>query len=474
MNRIAFKLAASSAIVSMTMFGFVTPSQAMRRFGAPVAATAQDRQATRLYEQASRDLQRGALTEALAAMEQAVSLSPRDAGYRLLLADIYLRSGRFDSARATYGDVLQLDPDHVRAGLSYALTQIALGRPQAAVGQLENISSRAPAADVGLAFALAGASDRAIEILEPAARSHNATPRIRQNLALAYALSGDWARARVVAAQDVSPAELGERMEQWAGLARPGASAARVAGLLGVSPSDDAGQPVALALNKAAAAPTEAFAAAEPVAIPAPAVQAAAPVAAPAEAPAFWVPTAQSYQPAPAPEAEAAFAAAADEADAPQAPPVPSPAAQVRYAAAAQSLVRPEPALIRADTAPARMPAPVFQRARASVPVVSHTGNSRAVVQIGAFSNEGNAERAWQTYAERYALSDRRPLTTTILINGRTLHRVSVAGFDDAGQAHQLCGQIRARGGGCFVRGQAGDASIRWAARYANPRQRNA
>jgi cell division septation protein DedD len=94
-------------------------------------------------------------------------------------------------------------------------------------------------------------------------------------------------------------------------------------------------------------------------------------------------------------------------------------------------------------------------------------------VQIGAFSNETNAERAWTEAEGRFALRDRVPLTTTIAINGRTLHRVSVAGFDNAGQAHQLCGSIRARGGACFVRGQAGDASIRWAARYANPRQRS-
>ncbi|MEA3047442.1 MAG: hypothetical protein QOJ53_1774, partial [Sphingomonadales bacterium] len=41
------------------------------------------------------------------------------------------------------------------------------------------------------------------------------------------------------------------------------------------------------------------------------------------------------------------------------------------------------------------------------------------------------------------------------------------------GDAQRLCGQIRQQGGVCFVRGQAGDASIRWAARYANPRQRD-
>ena len=39
-------------------------------------------------------------------------------------------------------------------------------------------------------------------------------------------------------------------------------------------------------------------------------------------------------------------------------------------------------------------------------------------------------------------------------------------------EAQRLCGQIRGQGGYCFVRAAAGDASIRWAARYADPRQR--
>ena len=39
--------------------------------------------------------------------------------------------------------------------------------------------------------------------------------------------------------------------------------------------------------------------------------------------------------------------------------------------------------------------------------------------------------------------------------------------------AQRLCSQIRSHGGLCFVRANAGDASIRWAARYASPRQRN-
>ena len=166
MNKTAFKFAASTTIVSLTMVGCTAQSEAMRRASQMVrsAPEAGDRQATQLHEQATRDLREGRLDAALTAMESAVEASPRDAGYRLLLADIYLRQGRFDSARATFADVLELDPSNVRAGLSFALTQIALGRTAAATARLDAMASNAPAADVGLAFALAGEPRRAIEM----------------------------------------------------------------------------------------------------------------------------------------------------------------------------------------------------------------------------------------------------------------------------------------------------------------------
>ncbi|MGZ8350737.1 MAG: SPOR domain-containing protein, partial [Allosphingosinicella sp.] len=136
--------------------------------------------------------------------------------------------------------------------------------------------------------------------------------------------------------------------------------------------------------------------------------------------------------------------------------------------AAARSLVTPQAPLIRASGV-ARVPAPVFQRAR---PVAR--GSAPIVVQLGAFSNEGNAERAWQQAEQRFGLTEHSPLTTTININGRTLHRVSVAGFATQNDAVRMCGAIRASGGSCFVRANAGDASVRWAARYAQDRNRDA
>jgi Flp pilus assembly protein TadD len=498
MNRSLFKAAASTLIVSLTMASTSTQSLAMRQGMTRADATASDRQAAQLHQQAVRDIREGRLNQAQTAMEQAVGLSPRDAGYRLLLADIYLRQGRFESARATFADVLELDPSNNRAGLSFALTQIALGRPAAAVGQLEQMAANAPAADVGLALALAGQPQRAIEMLENAARSPSATARVRQNLALSYALAGDWRRARAIAAQDLSPADLDARMTQWAAFARPGAAPTQVASLLGVSPATDPGQPTALALNRPAPSAPEAPSvqvaqndtvsdwglpqAAESAPAPAAPIQLASAEAEP-QVSNYYVP-AREEPTAPvaasAPEAPVAPVAPAVQqgpaAPAPATPeaPVPSPV-EVQQAMAVRSLTRPAPALVRTASV-SLPPAPIFRRAPHRASAVAspvRRGNSRYVVQLGAFISEANAERAWVNAQRRFGLSGHAPLTANINMDGRTLHRVAIAGFAGQADAQRLCGSIRAQGGVCFVRTEAGDASIRWAARYANPRHRD-
>ena len=70
-------------------------------------------------------------------------------------------------------------------------------------------------------MALAGRTDDALAVLEAAAARHGADARVRQNLALAYALSGDWTNARTVAAQDVPADQLDARIQQWMQLAKP-------------------------------------------------------------------------------------------------------------------------------------------------------------------------------------------------------------------------------------------------------------
>ena len=197
--------------------------------------------------------------------ERAVENSPRDAGFRALLGNCYLASGRFASAEAAYRDSLSLVATQPQVILKLALVQIAQGKNDEAKSLLAMAQSVLDPADIGLALALAGDPQSAVAVLEPAARAVGADSRVRQNLALAYAFAGDWEQARTVAAQDVPADQLDGRIQQWMALAKPARASDQVAAFIGIQPAaGDPGQPIRLALNKedavrqAAAQPVEA------------------------------------------------------------------------------------------------------------------------------------------------------------------------------------------------------------------------
>lgn len=488
MNRFAVQLAASTLAITATMVGCTANIAGAQLVTA--GTTRSDVQAARLHDQARQAMGRGNNAQALTLAERVVEVAPRDAGYRLLLAELYLRNGRFRSAEAGFRDVLQLHPDNMRAAISLALVEVAQGRSGEAVEQLSQLHGRAPASDLGLAYALAGQFEQAISILDAAAREAGANGRVRQNLALAYALAGNWQQARVIAAQDVSPAELGSRLQQWAAMARPAQPWTQVASLLNVTPAEDPGQPAHLALAPAvpeapayAEAPAQAaieqpvaLAAAQPVEQPAPFV-ASEPVTAaqPVELAAADPPPIAHPEPYVVPQVPVQLAAVAPTIEIPAvpapAPEAPTPAQEeIRTAAALRTLVEARPEIIRPSTRAATPPRPVFAR-RAGLderaPRVRRTGNAPVVVQLGAFSSAQNAERAFAAAERRFGLAGAQAMTTTINAGGRTLHRMSIAGFASRAEAVQLCGAIRARGGACFVRATAGDSPVRWASRTA-------
>lgn len=416
-NCIAFKFAASALVIGTALTGC---KQAAMERPASWAAKADkgEERASALFNQAHATLLKGDIAQALTLAERAVELSPQDAGYRLLMGDLYLRNGRFLSAETTYGDVLELHPAHPRAMLHLALSQIALGKPYAALAQLESLEPIAPASDIGLAYALAGQVDRAVSMLEAAAREPGADGRTRQNLALAYAIAGDWQKARITAAQDVSPADLDQRLAQWAGFARPASRSVQVASLLGVTPVEDPGQPVRLALTPIAPkASLLAAAVLEPApeATEAPVVQ--------------YAELASAVTPVAAPVREVTLPG--------ELPPVPI------YAAAAPA------------------PAP---RAAAAVAITNNkaaqprSATGRYVVQIGAFGSSALAQQGWTQAQKRFGLASEQPLSMVVTLPGKgTFHRVSVGGFDSQSEASKLCGSIKAKGGACFVREVSSD-----------------
>jgi Flp pilus assembly protein TadD len=443
MSKAAVKIAVSALAIGATMVSCKPAGQAARLNSASAAVPTG--LASDFHARAQEAAAKGDLAGALRFAEQAVEGAPRDASYRLALGDLYLKNGRFQSAETSFNDVLTLDSGNSRAGIGLALSRIALGKTVSAISGLDQIASSAPAADVGLAYALAGQPQRALEILEPAARAADASPRTRQNLALAYALAGDGQKAHAVAAQDVAPADLGARMAQWARFTQPSAPWSQVATLLGVTPVADEGQPVRLALAPQSA-PNEAFG------------MVATPDAVPASAPAD--------------SADTAFAAVETASEAAEAQPdaeawgkPPAEEARPVYAEAVQAMTSPEPSVARPAES---VDAPVipFQPRAPSAPV--HRAGGRFVVQLGAFSTSAGVERAWAQHYKRYGFGDQVPLSTTIKVAGRSFHRLSVSGFDSHAEASRVCRGVKAKGGVCFVRTIAGDAPVRWASRYTN------
>ena len=150
-----------------------------------------------------------------------------------MLGAASMEAGRFLSARQSFDDALALGDESPRTALGFALSAIATGDRAAAIGVLEDWRDEIPAADLGLALALAGQAEQGALILSNAVRNGDNTPKSRQNLAYSLALSGNWAAARIMAAEDVPADQLDARIIQWASMARPEDAPVRVATLLG-------------------------------------------------------------------------------------------------------------------------------------------------------------------------------------------------------------------------------------------------
>lgn len=427
--------------------------------GAPASAAPR---AETSFENAQEALAKGKVEKAIRHGEDAVLADGRNPSYRALLGAAYLEAGRFESAAATFGDALELGDNNPRTVLSFALAKIAIGDPKAAVLVLDDYSAAIDPADLGLALALAGQPERGVGVLVNGVRSaEEATPKLRQNLAYAYALAGNWRAARVMAAEDVPADQLEARLAQWAQTSAPEMAAQRVAALLDVTPRADAGQPMQLALANfpaqddmmvAAAEPgvdaDVALAAAEPseVVDSAHSASFAAAFAAPAPAPA------PEAAPAPAPEQPVVTLAAA-EPEAPGIRYVSNPVVQQLPAASAATRA---PAAVRAPAAPAapRVAQAASQRrmaATTAAAAAADKGPATHLVQLGSYGSKAEAQRGWSTLQAKFPqLKDRKPVITEALVNGRTFWRVAADGFTLQG-ARAMCGTVKSAGRGCFA-----------------------
>ncbi len=360
--------------------------------------------------------------------EEAVTAMPQSAEYRMLLGQSYLEGGRFTSASRAFADTLVLSPTNGKAALNLALAQVATGDWQAARATLATHSAIIPASDRGLALSLAGDTAGGIALLTAVARSPETSAKVRQNLALSFALAGRWQEARVVAAADMAPADVDARLEQWALFAQPAKASDQVASLLGVRAVADGGQPIALALNAPApvmpGAPEQAVAAVDPAIAEAPVEVAAAPVDA----------------------RSAAFSKVSF-----------GPRQEVVQALPAMML-RPAGGPIKVAAAPSMSGRGLATAAYA----VKTPATGNWYVQIGAFGSAGVAKDAWGRASRQFAsLAGYTPNGMTFKARGEDFYRLSVGGFSRSA-AVAMCRDYRAKGGACFVRMGAGDAMAQW------------
>ena len=441
MSRPSFGSALSAVALASLMASCAAPG------GVKTAANRNAEQKMGYATRAAVALSANDYAAAIGFAEQAVEKSPESSDVRALLANAYFGAGRFASAETAYRDALRIDENQPKLLLKLVLVEIAQGKNGEAMALLNAARPILEPADYGLALALAGHPAEAVASLEPVARMRGADARIRQNLALSYALAGDWGAARMVAAQDVPADQLDLRIQSWMKLATPGRASDQIAALTGVVPAAvDPGQPVRLALRgvKGGVATAQAV----PVSV-APAPVAVAPQ------------VAEVVPPAPLP-APLAAVASADEL------PFVEVASQrpVQTAYVAPKLPVPTPAARKAPL-PLRAASFVPKRAVARPAAMPRSnGNSNAVLQLGAYGSPQSVAAAWNAAARRYsALRAYMPVSARFQ-NGRgTFYRLSVKGFHNPDQAKNLCLSLRRAGGSCFVRAVAGDAPVQIAMR---------
>jgi D-alanyl-D-alanine carboxypeptidase len=468
-NKFIVKLAMSTFAVGVSSLApsHIGISSASTATPAEVAA----KKAHKMALKAEKQFQKGRVDTALSLAEMAVEGDPQNREYRSLLSRIYMAQGRFQSAERTLMDVMELGQVDGRTVISLALVRIAQGHTGSAIALVDANQSLVPASDYGLALALAGQPERAIDVLSGAIRADNANARTRQNLALAYAIGGRWREARVMASQDMPEPQVNERIAEWAQYARPGAYELRVAGLLNVTPQTDAGQPVRLALNNSGSSTALAMTMPEP---PAPLGEVAAPMA---------VSSAELAAVGPAPVAEnEGFAAASNEASVSMSAPAP---------VSAFAMASDEAPLIKADAGPvkrqiifqrsAQSPMPV-KTAKASVapaamkrpvkmapvklamadtavkPAATQKVSGSHLVQLGAYSNAASAQDAWTKLNGRYsALKGFKSASSKVTVNGKQFIRLAAMGFGNFEAAKAACQSIKSQGGECIVRSLSGE-----------------
>ena len=381
-------------------------------------------------------LAKGKASKAVTHAEAAVLAAPRDAYSRTLLGNAYLEAGRFASAAQSFEDAIQLGDTSPRTAVSLSLAYTGMGDRAAAIYTLEKYETAIDEADFGLAIALAGQPQRGVHVLSNAIRSGNNTSKTRQNLAYAYAMSGQWREARLMVAEDVPADKVGERMAEWGAIAQPDYYRVRVASLLNVEIVEDPGQPAMLALSNNPSVPMLAAETVEAAPVEELAVVDTAPVeepSAPIERIVFDDPFINERD-------------VADESDAPRAVIVaalPEAAAPVAQPAPRSQPAKPVAAV--AAAAPSKAPA--------SAPRLSLASGDYNI-QLGSYFSEADAEAGWAKFQQMYPdLAGAERVISKARVNGKLYYRVAAVGYAKD-SARAMCSTVKGKGGGCIAYAQ--------------------
>ena len=458
MNRKMLKKLAVSGFV----LGVATGCSGMGKMAdAPSRAAGTPTVAAKSADKARDALEAGKPSKAVGLAEAAVAASPRDAAYRTLLGQAYLNDGRFASAASALAEAMELGARDSNTILSLALAEIARDRNADAVALLTRHRDTVPASDLGLALALAGDREGSLYVLGEAARAEGADARTRQNFALALALSGRWAQARIVAAQDLSLAKLEGRMVEWSKLAEQPNAQVRIASLIGTSAQQDSGMPVRLALSNFA---DTQMANAEPARDSAVELASAdpAPVADYAPPPPVVADAGSAIRSVELPMPERTAAGAVPVTELPQ----PKPAAEIILAEAAPYRAAPRVAG-EGRVRPAQKQA--LELATVMVPKAMGFDAKKPdgwAVQLGAYDSLAIAKEKWGTLKKRNGVIASFPASShAATVGGRTFYRLTVNGLASRADASNLCNQLKAQGQACFIRAMGGSETIQWAAK---------
>lgn len=445
-SKTIIKLAISVAIVALPTTGCA--SFMNKKSNISSSADASEKKAAKWAAKAEKYMAAGNVDKAVYNAELAVEADFRNSIHRSTLARGYIAQGRFNAAERTLQDVLDLGQKDPRTIISLALLRTSQGNTASAISMLDSYRDILPASDYGLALAVAGDKIRSIETLENGVRNSN-TAQLRQNLALAYALNGQWREARVMASQDLTGTQVSENISKWAGYARPNAYQERVAGLLGVSPREDSGQPARLALNSRSTSNVN-----------------------------FASNRGNGELPAigPAPTSLVDNISVARENDVKIASASKFAAASVKTASTAPTkfIIEDVNGVVKGSVPkrPAAIPATKKPVKLALSNSASKQTSSRKVaggtymIQLGAFSSSKNAQFAWSKLTKEYAvLKPFRSANSVVNSNGRQLYRLAVMGFGNLDSAKSICNKIKSRGGKCIVRKSTNTAAVRLASK---------